>query len=115
MHEETSGAHAAEIAALNDAFRTTFDGGRVVITEGVLSLEDDAVAKALMAVRRFDAFTPENDPYGEHDFGALEVDGHKLFFKIDYRDARDPDWGSLNPADPEKTTRVMTVMLTEEY
>ena len=62
----------------------------------------------------FEDFNKASDPYGEHDFGSLEVSGNKVFFKIDYFD-KDLKFGSENPADPEKTTRVMTVMLAHEY
>ncbi len=62
----------------------------------------------------FSDFTPENDPHGEHDFGSFAVAGRKFFFKIDYFDAA-MEFGSEDPADPAKTTRVLTIMLAEEY
>jgi hypothetical protein len=65
-------------------------------------------------VRRFSEFGPDNDPHGEHDFGVFEHDGHRFFFKIDYYDP-DLRFGSEDPTDPEKTTRVLTIMLAEEY
>jgi hypothetical protein len=55
-----------------------------------------------------------NDPHGEHDFGSFEVAGRKFFFKIDYFDAA-MEFGSEDPADSAKTTRVPTIMLAEEY
>ena len=68
----------------------------------------------LKAVSEFSDFTPDNDPYGEHDFGALNVEGHRIYFKIDYYD-RDLIYGSPDPANPEVTTRVLTIMLASEY
>ena len=59
-------------------------------------------------------FTADNDPHEEHDFGNFELAGHKFFFKIDYFDAN-MEFGSENPADLTKTTRVLTIMLAEEY
>ena len=59
-------------------------------------------------------FTPDNDPHGEHDFGAFTVSGEKLFWKIDYY-ALDMLHGSENPADPTATKRVLTLMLASEY
>ena len=62
----------------------------------------------------FDAFTEDNDPHGEHDFGAFDHAGHRIFWKIDYYD-QSLEFGSENPADPAKTTRVLTIMLADEY
>jgi hypothetical protein len=56
------------IAALNDWARTTFTGCRVVLTEGIQALPDTDRLDILQQVRSFDAFTPDNDPWGEHDF-----------------------------------------------
>jgi Protein of unknown function (DUF3768) len=55
-----------------------------------------------------------NDPHGEHDFGHFEIAGQKFFWKIDYYDAA-MEFGSEDPADPTKTTRVLTIMLASEY
>ena len=62
----------------------------------------------------FNAFSPENDPYDEHDFGAFALRGHEVSWKIDYYDAA-MEWGSKDPANPDITTRVLTIMLAEEY
>ena len=64
--------------------------------------------------RQFSAFTPRNDPHGEHDFGNFEIAGQKFFWKIDYYDER-MEFGSENPNDPGQTTRVLTIMLASEY
>jgi hypothetical protein len=105
---------AWKIRALNDAFRRTFIGGKVMMTAGIAALPDAAQAAVLDEVRKFDAFTADNDPHGEHDFGSFEVDGRKIFWKIDYYDAA-MEFGSEDPADPAKTTRVLTIMLASEY
>lgn len=102
------------IRELNDAFRATFAGGRVFVTAGVSELPSDVQAKVLRMVATFDAFDDGNDPYGEHDFGAFEVAGRTFFWKIDYYDRQITN-GSENPSDPEETTRVLTVMLAQEY
>lgn len=70
--------------------------------------------EVLTRVRRFKTFTPENDPYGEHDFGSLSIEGHKIFWKFDYWD-QSQDWSGLDKSDPSKTIRVLTIMLAEEY
>jgi hypothetical protein len=50
----------------------------------------------------------------EHDFGSFELAGETFFWKIDYYN-NDLVAGSEDPADPSKTTRVLTIMLAEEY
>lgn len=103
------------IRLLNDELRIHGRGnGRIVVTNGIQERGEDFVAKALVAMHSFDKFSPENDFYGEHDFGAFEVDGEKLFFKIDYYDPT-LSFGSENPANPMKTVRVLTLMLANEY
>ena len=71
-------------------------------------------ANALVEVARFDRFTSDNDPYGEHDFGSFELVGRKFFWKLDYYDPT-MAFGSEDPSDPKKTTRVLTLMLAEDY
>ena len=65
-------------------------------------------------MRTFRDFTPQNDPYGEHDFGSFAVGEERLFWKIDYYDLS-LEFGSNDPADPAQTKRVLTIMLAEEY
>ena len=105
---------AAMIAALNDAFRSSFRGGHLVITAGVHALGQDCVSAILCRVRGFNQFTCDNDPHREHDFGAFEHDGERLFWKIDYFDP-ELQFGSEDPTDPSKTARVLTIMLAQEY
>jgi hypothetical protein len=103
-----------KIAELNDAFRSSFAGGRVVVTSGVAALSQPTQVDALRAVQAFTDFTPDNDPYGEHDFGFFKAAGHEFFWKIDYYDpslTRHSD----DAADPGVTVRVLTIMRTEEY
>ena len=102
------------IARLNDALRTTFQGGQVLVTQGVQ--HSDQMADVLEAVRRYDfsVTDPGNDPYRERDFGAITVEGEKYFFKIDYYDPQ-LRYHSPDPADPRKTRRVLTIMRADEY
>jgi Protein of unknown function (DUF3768) len=78
-------------------------------------------------VETFDAVTPDNDPYGERDFGAIYGgvdsvwstsrpvdDAVTVFWKIDAYD-RPLRFGSEDPADPAVTRRVLTIMLASEY
>ena len=105
---------AEKIRELNDAFRTTMTGGRVMMTAGVDALSNVHKTLLIERVRTFDSFSADNDPHGEHDFGSIDFLGRKFFFKIDYFDAT-MQFGSEDPADPSKTTRVLTIMLAEEY
>ena len=88
------------IRRLNDDLRRQGRDGRILITQGVLALPEDLVRKVLTA--------------GEHDFGSVKVDGTLVFWKIDYYD-RTMEAGSPDPSDPDVTTRVLTIMLAEEY
>lgn len=103
------------IRDLNDAFRTTLTGGRLYFTAGFNDLPAEVRDTALHRVRSFADFADDNDPWGEHDFGRIEVAGNVIFFKIDYYDRSDPDLGADDPSDQATTERAMTVMLAEEY
>lgn len=107
---------AEKIRELNDQFRTTLDQrhGRVMMTAGVDALPSDVKAMVIRKVATFSDFNADNDPHGEHDFGNFTLAGRKFFFKIDYFDST-MTYGSDDQADPAKTTRVLTIMLAEEY
>lgn len=102
------------IRELNDRLRTAHEGGRVLVTAGVDALGPAGVAEVLQAVAAFDEFTPDNDPYGEHDCASLNVGDRRIIWKIDYYDT-EMRMHSPDPADARVTKRVMTVMLAEEY
>jgi hypothetical protein len=102
------------IRELNDAFRTTLEGGRCLFTAGVSDCGIPFSTAALATVKAFNDFTPDNDPYGEHDFGSFEIDEERLIWKIDYYDLS-LRFGSQDPADPSQTKRVLTIMLADEY
>lgn len=104
----------SQIRTLNDVFRTTWLTGKVLMTQGIISLPDQTQSRIAEAVQAFTAFTQDNDPHDEHDFGAVTIDGYKVFWKIDCY-ARDMMHGSENPADPTQTVRVLTIMLAEEH
>ena len=104
----------ARIRQLNDVFRTTGLGGRFLLTVGIRSLGPISVAKIVTKIREFSEFSDDNDPHREHDFGSIDHDGNKIFWKIDYYDLK-LEAGSEDPCDPEITCRVLTVMLAEEY
>ena len=103
-----------KIRQLNDSFRKSFNGGRGIITPCVQSLTDDDRKEFLKQVQEFDNFTEDNDPYGEHDFGAINFKNDTYFWKIDYYDT-DYNYFSPDPSDPNVTNRVLTIMRGDEY
>ena len=103
----------AKIRALNDAFRKTFRGGRAMMTVGVAALPAKT-QQVFQKIQTFDAFDDEHAPWGQHDFVSVDHDGQTFFAKIDYYN-RDLSGHSEDATDPQKTCRVMTIMLAEEY
>lgn len=115
------------IAAQNDVFRNSLINGlavvsaaqqgikgRVLLTQGVSNEGAEFQSLALQAVAEFDAFTQDIDPYGDHTFAAVTVQGKQLFWKIDLYDLAF-EYGSETPEDPTKTQRVLTIMFPSEY
>jgi Protein of unknown function (DUF3768) len=111
-----------DIAKINDRFRLSlgipaFSGGipgKAVVTAGIAALSPDDMTAIFERVRAFNSFTEDNDPHGEHDFGAFDHDGERIFWKIDYY-APDLIHGSENPADLSQTVRVLTILLASEW
>ncbi|PPQ35568.1 Protein of unknown function [Rhodoblastus acidophilus] len=115
MPEPDEGASAARVRELNDAFRQAPHArGKLCLTRAIAAKSLSAQLAILHRVMTFDAFTEDNDPYQEHNFGAFEYDGEKIFWRIDYYDLA-CEYGSDDPSDPAQTTRVMTIMLASEY
>ena len=106
---------AEKIRTLNDLYRTKGVGvGRTMMAASIVELGVDFQLAARLAVRTFTDFTKDNDPHSEHDFGAFELEGQKVFWKIDYY-FRDLQAGSEDPSDPMQTCRVLTIMLASDY
>lgn len=103
-----AGTRTGEIAFRNDVFRRKGTG--ITITRGVQ--ETPNLRGLLEKVRWYSRFTPDNDPYGEHDFGSFDWEGILIFWKIDYYDQHLERW-----EDPlsKNCRRVLTVMLADEY
>jgi hypothetical protein len=102
------------IRDLNDRFRASFEGGKVLVTQGIQSLGPAATLVILQAVAHFKHFTQANHPHNEHDFGGFEYGDLTVFWKIDYYDEQ-LELASPDPSDPNVTTRVLTIMLASEY
>lgn len=102
------------IAALNDAFRQSFFGGTVFTTPGIRAFPPAEIHAIANKVNAFSRFTEENDPDGTHDFGAFDHQGKRIFWKIDCYD-KQLERLSPDAADPAVTSRVLTIMLAEEW
>jgi hypothetical protein len=113
MYERTTDK-IERIRELNDQLRTTLGGGTIVMTDSVRALPETVRAQAIVLMSKFNEFTEDNDPHGEHDFGNFEFCGRRWLWKIDYYD-KSMQYGSSEPADPEQTARVLTLMLAEDY
>lgn len=103
-----------KIRELNDNLRKNHSGGRVLITRGVADLDIEEQLQIIRLVQNFNQFTPDNDPYGEHDFGAIEFQGSVYLWKVDYYDL-DYQYLSPDPSDSSVTNRVLTIMNADEY
>lgn len=117
---QQSKAHCTEvpqakaIARLNDQLRTTGSGGTVMITQNVQRITGFDPVTLTAELANYQDFDADGDPHGERDFGALTLWGHDLIFKVDYYD-KDLKYGSDDPADPQATHRVLTVMLATDW
>ena len=114
---------AAIIAEQNDRFRTTWGAdfsvpGQIVFTRGVADMSPAAKAIIMQRVQQFSEFTEDNDPWGDHTFGAFDFkigyNTFRIFWKIDLYDTA-YCMGSDNPADVNVTRRVLTIMHASEY
>ena len=105
---------AEAIARLNDDLRKGGAGGQVVVTSGVTTLPRYDARELFKALAAYDGFDADNDPHGERDFGDIQVFGTDLLWKIDYYDEK-LEFASADPADPNVTIRVLTVLLESEY
>jgi Protein of unknown function (DUF3768) len=106
-------SQAERIARLNDLARQAMGlACHAVATPGFRGLPQTDQSRVRELIETFDAFTPDNDPHGERDFGAIYRDafGHwttqrsrnpreTVFWKIDYYDC-DLQWASEDPANP---------------
>ena len=98
----------AGIVARNDRMRAILPfshvADRFVMTRGIAAMEDEQKFEAITAVKSFDTFTNDNDPHGEHDFGAFTLkSGDKCFWKID----------DYNGTDGIRC--LLTILLADEY
>jgi hypothetical protein len=99
----------ARIIKLNDQLRTAFKGGRVQMTRNFYELDDRLRGRALSVMARYNKF----DDSSEHDAGVFIFAGYSFEWHIEYR-SKDDIGVSPDPADPEKTFRVLTLYAIDD-
>jgi Protein of unknown function (DUF3768) len=106
---------ATMIAELNDRFRKGDRTlGKHIASVLVNALNSEQQQELTRLVRVFNDFTEGNDPHQEHDFGSVEMDSEKYFWKIDYFDS-EFEYGAEDPSDPRYTRRLLTLLHSSEY
>lgn len=108
---------AETIAEQNDRFRREGPSqalpGLLVMTQGIAALPPILQVILQTKVRYYSRFTPDDDPHGEHDFGAFTADNvGRVFWKIDYYADSNIEYGAENALE---SFRVLTIMLASEY
>ena len=123
--------HLDTIRRLNDTARSMPGTASIAnVTIGFQSLSDADRFAALAQIVSFSHFDGDNDPYGEHDFGAIyrlangawtqerpsdeKAIAATVFWKVGYYD-NSLTFGSGAPWDAQRTKRVLTIMLASEY
>jgi Protein of unknown function (DUF3768) len=102
----------AEIRRLNDEFRTTFRGGRILFTGSVAALPAMVKAALLGQIASFISF--QGNASEERDYGSFEYCNREISWKIEYWDLNLVKL-SEDPADPAKTNRPMIVGLRQDW
>ena len=102
------------LRTLNDQLRTSLDGCQIVITHAVAHHAPGFALSATACVQAHMNFPQRDDPHGEHDFGAFDLGGQRLFWKIDHYD-KDMVYGSDDPTDRANTVSVLTIMFASDY
>ena len=127
----TARDQTARIARLNDLARSAMGVAcTAVATVGFRSLPEADQSRVRELIETFDAFTEDNDPHGERDFGTIyqlgdgrwtterprlrDDERERVFWKLDYYD-RAMRFASEDAANPTVTRRVLTIMLADEY
>lgn len=111
--DEARAEQSRKLRDLNDQLRREMPHGRVMLTRAVASLDPIMLAAIITTVREFNNFTPGNDPWGEHDFGSVVLNGISFFWKIDAYDLA-LEFGSPDPTDDAVTKRILTVMTADD-
>lgn len=104
----------ARIRELNDNFRNSFRGGQILLSASIAELPNVAKVAVLRLVADFTDFNEENDPAQEHDYGSFDYCNCEVWWKIDPYNLT-MDAASEDPADPEKTKRIMLIGCASDW
>lgn len=113
--------YAKEIANQNDDFRKSLAGfvtdlsGSIVCTQAVSALDTATRIQLISQVAFFSDFSDDNDPNAEREFGSIDLNSEKYFWKIDYYSDVSVKFGSEEPWNPKATYRVLTILHSHEY
>jgi hypothetical protein len=106
----------AKIRELNIAFwRAPHLHGRLMMSRYVADRSSHFHMKCIEALRVYDGWSKDNDPWSEADMCVLDIDGETVWAKLDYYSRADLNYGSEDPSDPAKTLRIGTLMFPDEY
>lgn len=116
---DDTASRIAMIARLNDDARLGLDRrARVMFTSNCLEtfraapgIHPAFVQAELLKAFRHCEFAADSP---EHDFASILHHGRKVWMKVDYYDL-DCEYGSEDPANAAITTRVITILLPEDY
>ena len=79
------------------------------MTPAVYNLDPQLRGRAIWAMARYNKFDDSSD----HDWGVFIFAGYSFEWQIEYRNVNGTGL-STDPADPEKTFRVLTLYLAED-
>lgn len=111
--DDARAEYTYKISVLNDRLRREMPHGSVMITHALSQLDNDKLREIASAIQAFEQFGPGNDPWGEHDFGQVEIDGEAYFWKIDAYDLN-LEFASPDPTHEAVTRRILTIMLPSD-
>ncbi len=106
--------HFRKIASQNDEFRRTFTGGCVETSKGIDALDTYTQSCVYQFIRTSKNFSGDIDPFDERDLGGFVIGVHRIVWKIENQ-GKDKAEKSPDPSNPELTTRILKIMLAEEY
>lgn len=87
---------------------------RITITQGIMAYPAEQQEEIIHRILVFQAFTEDNDPHLDRDLMVIEYLGTKIYGKMDHYDLA-MEYLSPDTSNDQLTTRVLTIMLADEY